>query len=95
MKIAAIDQGTTSTRVLAMDAAGRLDLVLSVPNGQTYPAPGYVEQDGEALLASIRRCLAAASPDIVGLANQGESCLAWDARDGRPICPVISPTSPW
>jgi glycerol kinase len=90
VKIAAIDQGTTSTRVLAMDAAGRLDLVLSVPNSQTYPAPGYVEQDGEALLASIRRCLAAASPDIVGLANQGESCLAWDARDGRPICPVIS-----
>jgi glycerol kinase len=42
------------------------------------------------LLANIKRCLDAAEADIVGLANQGESCLAWDARDGRPICPVIS-----
>ena len=28
--------------------------------------------------------------NAIGLANQGESCLAWDARDGQPICPVIS-----
>jgi glycerol kinase len=61
-----------------------------LPHHQTYPAPGHVEQDGEELLANIKRCLDAAGADIVGLANQGESCLAWDARDGRPICPVIS-----
>lgn len=90
MRIAAIDQGTTSTRVLMMDAAGRLSPVLSLPNGQTYPAPGHVEQDAEVLLANITRCLDAAQADVVGLANQGESCLAWDARDGQPICPVIS-----
>ncbi|MDZ4085948.1 MAG: FGGY family carbohydrate kinase [Tabrizicola sp.] len=90
MKIAAIDQGTTSTRVLLMDADGRLIPTLSLSHAQTYPAPGHVEQDGEALLANIRRCLTAASADVVGLANQGESCLAWDARDGRPICPVIT-----
>lgn len=90
MRIAAIDQGTTSTRVLTMDAAGLLRPILSLPHGQTYPLPGQVEQDGEELLANIRRCLDAASADVVGLANQGESCLAWDARDGRPICPVIS-----
>ena len=90
MKIAAIDQGTTSTRVLVLDAEGRLHPVLSLPHAQTYPAPGHVEQDGAELLANIRRCLDAAGADIVGLANQGESCLAWDARDGRPISPVIS-----
>ncbi|MBN8629512.1 MAG: glycerol kinase [Rhodobacterales bacterium] len=90
MRIAAIDQGTTSTRALLMAADGALVPVLSVPHGQTYPAPGHVEQDGEELLANILRCLDAAAPEIVGLANQGESCLAWDARDGRPICPVIS-----
>ncbi len=73
-----------------MGADGRLDPVLSVPSGQTTPAPGHVEQDGEALLAAVVQCLNAASPDIVGLANQGESCLAWDARTGVPICPVIS-----
>ena len=90
MKIAAIDQGTTSTRVLTMGPDGRLSLVLSLPHAQTYPAPGQVEQDGEQLLANIQRCLDAVRPEIVGLANQGESCLAWDARDTRPICPVIS-----
>lgn len=90
MRIAAIDQGTTSTRVLLLQDDGRLKPVLSLPHRQEYPAPGHVEQDGEELLANILRCLAAAAPDAVGLANQGESCLAWDARDGRPICPVIS-----
>ena len=88
--VAAIDQGTTSTRALAMDREGRLRPVLSLPHAQHYPATGHVEQDAGELLANVARCLAAAAPDIVGLANQGESCLAWDARDGRPICPVIS-----
>ena len=90
MRIAAIDQGTTSTRVLLLQPDGGLEAVLSLPHAQTYPAPGHVEQDGEELLANIVRCLKAVSPDAVGLANQGESCLAWDARDGRPISPVIS-----
>lgn len=90
MRIAAIDQGTTSTRVLTMDADGSLTPVLSLPHAQTTPASGHVEQDGMELLANIRRCLAATDADVVGLANQGESCLAWDARDGVPICPVIS-----
>lgn len=90
MTIAAIDQGTTSTRVLIMDAYGRLTPILSLPHAQATPAPGHVEQDGTELLSNIRRCLEAASADVIGLANQGESCLAWDARDGRPIYPVIS-----
>lgn len=90
MRIAAIDQGTTSTRVLILDKDGGLEPVLSLSHGQTYPAAGHVEQNAEELLANIRHCLEAAAPDVVGLTNQGESCLAWDARDGRPICPVIS-----
>jgi glycerol kinase len=90
MKIAAIDQGTTSTRVLVLGPDGGLEPVLSLPHRQTYSSPGHVEQDGEELLANIRHCLETARPDAVGLANQGESCLAWDRRDGRPICPVIS-----
>lgn len=90
MRIAAIDQGTTSTRVLSMDAAGHLHPILSLPHAQVYPAPGHVEQDAGELLANVLRCLEAAAPQVVGLSNQGESCLAWDARDGRPICPVIT-----
>lgn len=90
MRIVAIDQGTTSTRALLLGPDGGLVPIMSLPHGQSYPAPGHVEQDGEELLSNILRCLTAARPDVVGLANQGESCLAWDARDGRPICPVIS-----
>lgn len=90
MRIAALDQGTTSTRALVLDGGGHLHPVLSLPHAQHYPAPGHVEQDGEDLLENLVRCLQAADAQVVGLANQGESCLAWDARDGRPICPVIS-----
>lgn len=90
MRIAAIDQGTTSTRALVLGGDGRLQPVLSLPHGQTTPAPGHVEQDAEELLANILRCLAPSEVDVIGLSNQGESCLAWDARDGRPISPVIS-----
>lgn len=90
MRIVALDQGTTSTRALVLEPSGRLSQVLSLPHGQNYPAPGHVEQDGEELLANLLRCLQAAGADAVALANQGESCLAWDARDGRPVGPVIS-----
>jgi glycerol kinase len=90
MRIAAIDQGTTSTRALILGADGRLGAVLSLPHAQATPAPGHVEQDAEELLANILRCLLATNADVVGLANQGESCLAWDARDGKPLGPVIS-----
>jgi glycerol kinase len=90
VRIAAIDQGTTSTRALVLGEDGRLQPVLSLPHAQTTPAPHHVEQDAEELLANIQRCLEAAGADVVGLSNQGESCLAWDARDGRPVSPVIS-----
>jgi glycerol kinase len=90
MRVLAIDQGTTSTRALAMGADGRLAPLLAVEHRQHYPAPGHVEHDGEELLANVARCLSACdAADVVGLANQGESCLAWDALDGRPISPVL------
>jgi glycerol kinase len=90
VRIVAIDQGTTSTRALSLDADGRLHPILSLPHAQTTPAPDHVEQDAEELLANVLRCLQAAKADVVGLSNQGESCLAWDARDGRPLGPVIT-----
>ncbi len=90
MRIVAIDQGTTSTRALMLGVDGRLEPILSLPHAQSTPAPNHVEQDAEDLLANVQRCLVASGADVVGLSNQGESCLAWDARDGRPVSPVIS-----
>lgn len=85
----AIDQGTTSTRALMVDDAG-VHPVHSVEHRQHYPQPGWVEHDPEEMLANIRACLAAApDADCLGLDNQGESCLAWDAESGRAITPVI------
>ncbi|MEZ5888009.1 MAG: FGGY family carbohydrate kinase, partial [Paracoccaceae bacterium] len=81
MPILAIDQGTTSTRALLLSGDGALQPVASIEHRQSYPRSGWVEQDGEELLANIARCLEAAggSARVAGLDNQGESCLAWDA----------------
>lgn len=87
--IGAIDQGTTSTRLLLADAAGPR-IVAVRRHKTTHPHPGWVEQDPEELLANIRAVLAEAGRlDAIGLANQGESCLAWDAETGRALSPVI------
>jgi len=89
LAIGAIDQGTTSTRLLLADDAGpRIAAVRR--HATTYPQPGWVEQNPEELLANIRAVLAEAGRlDAIGLANQGESCLAWDAETGRALSPVI------
>ncbi|MCC7320772.1 MAG: glycerol kinase [Rubellimicrobium sp.] len=89
MKALAIDQGTTSTRAFVVDGTG-IRPVHAVSHRQIHPAPGRVEHDPEEILANIRACLAAApAVDCAGLDNQGESCLAWDARTGEAISPVI------
>lgn len=89
MRVLAVDQGTTSTRALLVDEAG-ITLLHAVEHRQFYPTPDHVEHDPEELIASLEACLAAApAVDCVGLANQGESCLAWDAATGRAITPVI------
>jgi glycerol kinase len=90
--ILAIDQGTNSTRALLIGEAGKVKPVLSLPHKQHYRQPGWVEHDPLALLRNIETCIAAgldAGATHVGLANQGESCLGWDARDGTPVGPVI------
>ncbi|MCS0497157.1 FGGY family carbohydrate kinase [Ancylobacter sp. MQZ15Z-1] len=91
MRVAAIDQGTTSTRCLLVDeAAGEARVVASLRHSQHHPAPGRVEQDGEELLRNIRAVLQAAGQvDAIAIANQGESCLAWDRVSGAPLSPVI------
>ncbi len=90
MRVAAIDQGTTSTRVLVAGMDGRIEIACAVTHQQNHPHAGWVEHDPEELLANIRHCLKAAGPvDAIGLDNQGESCLAWDARTGAALSPVI------
>ncbi len=90
MRVAAIDQGTTSTRCLVFEADASWRVAASKRHAQHHPAPGWVEHDGEELLGNIKAVLASAGPvDAIGLANQGESCLAWDALTGKPLSPVV------
>ncbi|WP_300726853.1 FGGY family carbohydrate kinase [Pseudomonas sp.] len=90
MRIAALDQGTTSTRVLVVTQEGSADIQLSLRHQQHHPHPGWVEHDPLELLSNIQRCLEATGRvDAIGIANQGESCLAWDAKTGAPLSPVI------
>lgn len=90
MRIAAIDQGTTSTRVLVVTESGSADIQLALRHQQHHPHPGWVEHDPLELLNNIQRCLEATGRvDAIGIANQGESCLAWDAKTGEPLSNVI------
>lgn len=90
MNILAVDQGTTSTRALEITPQGDARIILSLRHAQHHPAPGWVEHDPLELLANVERCLDAAGPaDAIGIANQGESCLAWDAQSLEPLSPVI------
>jgi len=92
MRIAAIDQGTTSTRVLIADGS-ETRLLHSVEHSQNFPHQGWVEHDPEQLINNITTCLDAVDTvgtvDCIGIGNQGESCLAWDAQTKQAITPVI------
>jgi glycerol kinase len=89
VRVAAIDQGTTSTRLLVVEC-GAAEIRHAFRHRQHHPHAGWVEHDPEELLANVRACAAAAGPAAaLGIANQGESCLAWDGVTGEPLSPVI------
>jgi glycerol kinase len=90
MTIAAIDQGTTSTRALALQPDGGVAVVKALEHRQIYPRPGWVEHDPLELVRNILACAEAVpDPEALGIDNQGESCLAWDAETCEPVSPVI------
>lgn len=90
MRFMAIDQGTTSTRTLVVEADGAMRVAHAISHKQIYPQPGWVEHDPEELIRNIRACVnAAGAVDAIGMDNQGESCLAWDAVTKEALSPVI------
>lgn len=91
MPVAAIDQGTTSTRALVLDDAGQSRIARVIEHRQRYPQPGWVEHDPEQLIGHIRQCIdACGEVSALGIDNQGESCLAWDADSGEAVSPVVT-----
>ena len=92
--VLAIDQGTTSSRAIVFDAALKAQGVGQQEFPQHFPASGWVEHDAEDIwtttLAMARTAIARAKviPQniaAIGIANQRETCLLWDRRDGKPI----------
>lgn len=86
MAVLAIDQGTTSTRGFRVEDDATMRLVGQHRHRTFLPRPGWVEHDAAELLDAIRSLIAAAAPvDCIGLANQGETVVAWHAETKRPL----------
>ena len=91
MRVAAIDQGTSSTRAMVIDENGLSEICCSLLHQQTHPTLNAVEQNALELLGNVRTCIrAAGNVDALGLANQGESCLAWDSVTREPLSPILT-----
>ncbi len=92
--IAAIDQGTTSSRCIVFDEAGAVLASAQKEHRQIYPRPGWVEHDPEEIWANVQDVvgaslskLALAPRDLaaIGITNQRETTLLWRRDTGAPI----------
>jgi glycerol kinase len=96
--VAALDQGTTSTRCVLFDAAGSVVCIEQVEHRQVLPRAGWVEHDpleiwrnaGAVIAAALARAQASAA-DIaaLGITNQRETAVVWDRNTGEPVCNAI------
>ncbi|EHR59606.1 glycerol kinase GlpK [Saccharomonospora cyanea] len=96
--VAAIDQGTTSTRTMIFDHSGQVVASDQREHKQIFPKAGWVEHDAEEIWANTRATAAGAlagadltAGDIaaVGITNQRETTLVWDRRTGKPVYNAI------
>jgi glycerol kinase len=91
--VAAIDQGTTSTRCMIFNHRGVPVGVHQLEHEQIYPQPGWVEHDAleiwrntELIIREALRKAGASAEDIaaIGVTNQRETTLVWDPTTGQP-----------
>ena len=96
--VLAMDQGTTSSRAVLFGHAGNIVAVAQQEFPQILPQPGHVEHDPEAIwdsqLATARNVLKQAEigpQDVaaIGITNQRETTILWDAQTGKPVGPAI------
>ncbi len=96
--VAAIDQGTTSSRCLIFDAAGDVVAMAQSPHRQLHPQPGWVEHDAleiwdrvQAVTAEALQRAGVSARDLaaVGVTNQRETTVIWDRRTGQPIANAV------
>jgi len=96
--VAAIDQGTTSTRCILFDHAGNITAVDQKEHEQIYPKPGWVEHDAleiwERTQRVVRGVLDKSGADVadiaaIGITNQRETTVVWERETGRPVYNAI------
>jgi glycerol kinase len=91
--IGALDQGTTSTRFMVFDSAGREVAKRQLEHRQIMPRAGWVEHDPIEIAARVEETIAGGlraagltGLDLaaIGITNQRETTVVWDPRTGRP-----------
>ncbi len=96
--IAAIDQGTTSSRCMIFDDTGAVAASAQVEHRQIFPRPGWVEHDALEIWANVSGVVSAALAKLditardlagVGITNQRETTVVWEKATGRPIAGAI------
>ena len=92
--VLAIDQGTTSSRAILFDRAGRIAAVAQQEIKQFFPQPGWVEHDASEIWLSVLGVIAGAMSEggiapgqiaAIGITNQRETAVVWDRHTGLPI----------
>jgi glycerol kinase len=92
--VAALDQGTTSTRCMLFDHGGNVVAVEQLEHEQIYPQPGWVEHDPKEIWERSRQVMDAACNQAsggpgavaaVGITNQRETTVVWDRNTGEPV----------
>lgn len=96
----ALDQGGSASRALVFDGAGRELAAARVAVADHRPRPGWVEQDPEAVVESLRQVAAAALMQVdaeqrgrvqaCGLSCQRSSLVCWDLDSGVALSPILS-----
>ena len=96
--VLALDQGTTSTRAIVFDRAGKVVSKAQQEFKQIYPQAGYVEHDPTDIIGSsvgvIAEALVRADAGLgdlaaIGITNQRETTIVWDKKTGVPVCNAI------
>jgi glycerol kinase len=96
--IAAIDQGTSSTRFIVFDHQGQIAAVDQKEHKQYYPQSGQVEHDPmeiwirtqEVILNALQKSgIHPSEISALGITNQRETTVMWDRNTGQPLHPAI------
>ena len=96
--IGALDQGTTSTRFLVFDRAGRIVAAAQKEHQQVYPRAGWVEHDPDEIWLRTREVIAEAMVQLdlrpgdlaaIGITNQRETTVLWNRTTGRPVANAL------